>query len=56
MQAKHLNVPELSQRLGKSESYIYANWRRLGIPAIRIGQALRFPFDALLQWEEQNRA
>jgi predicted DNA-binding transcriptional regulator AlpA len=56
MSEKHLDASQLAERWGKPISWVYSNWKRLRVPAIRVGQAIRFPLKDIVQWEERNRA
>lgn len=50
----HLTPQALAARLQKPVSWVYANWQRLGIPAIKVGQAVRFRIQDIERWEEQH--
>lgn len=50
-----LTVPQLAERWQKSRQWVYSNYRRLGLKALRIGQQVRFPLEEVEAWEEANR-
>jgi hypothetical protein len=56
MTTKHMDALALAERWQKPPSWVYSNWKRLGIPAIRIGQSLRFALMDIERWEEEHRA
>jgi hypothetical protein len=53
---KFLGPSELAERWKKSPKWVYTSWRRLGLTPVRLGQALRFPLDEIVEWERKNRA
>lgn len=52
----YLTGPQLRERLNISASQMasMASRTRDPLPHIRIGQAYRFPVDALAEWEKRN--
>lgn len=55
-QADFLGPAELAARWSKSTQWVYSSWRELGLRPIRLGQALRFSLDEIVEWESKNRA
>lgn len=50
----NLTVPQLGERWQKSEQYVYSNYKRLGLKALRIGQQIRFPLEEVEAWEKSH--
>lgn len=50
----NLTVPQLGERWQKSTQYVYSNYKRLGLKALRIGQQIRFPLEEVQAWEKSN--
>jgi excisionase family DNA binding protein len=50
-----LTSREVGQLLGIPERTVRAKWREWGLPAYRIGRALRFRERNVEAWIEQNR-
>lgn len=50
MEKKYLNLEEAAKYLCTTESWIYQNHRRLGLPVLRIGRKLIFQQSALDNW------
>lgn len=53
---EYLGPAELAERWKKSSQWVYSSWRRLGLKPIRLGQALRFSLEEIVEWESKNRA
>ena len=51
----YLTAQGVADRWKKPVSWVYANWQRLGIPAIKLGQAVRFRAADIERWEESHR-
>jgi hypothetical protein len=51
---RHLTVPQLGERWQKTEQYVYSNYKRLGLKALRIGQQIRFPLEEVERWERAH--
>jgi hypothetical protein len=50
----NLTVPQLGERWQKSEQYVYSNYKRLGLKALKIGQQIRFPLEEVEAWEKSH--
>lgn len=51
---QYITTEELSQRLQVTRQTLN-NWRKQGLPFIKIGRAVRFDMDEVNKWiEEQN--
>jgi excisionase family DNA binding protein len=46
------SVADVADYLGRPVAWVYDNYRRLGIPAIKVGQALRFRPRDVERWAE----
>ena len=49
-----LTVEQLAVRWQKSDQWIYSNYRRIGLRALKIGQQLRFPAEEVEAWEQSH--
>ena len=49
-----LTVAQLADRWQKSDSWIYSNYRRIGLRVLPIGQQLRFPIEEVEAWERRH--
>jgi hypothetical protein len=47
-------VGDVGDYLNRPDSWVYDNWRKLGIPAIKVGQALRFRPRDIESWAESQ--
>jgi excisionase family DNA binding protein len=48
-------VSEVAEYLGRAVSWTYDNYRPLGIPYIKVGQAVRFKPREVEEWAEAQR-
>ncbi|WP_161934792.1 helix-turn-helix domain-containing protein [Frankia sp. R43] len=55
MREPYILIGEAANHLCVKESWLYDNWRRLGIPAYRVGQGLRFKASDLDEWMAARR-
>jgi hypothetical protein len=44
-----------AEHLGAPLGWLHDNWRRVGLPAIRVGNRINFRLSELDRWIEQNR-
>lgn len=51
-----LTVTEAASHLRQKRSWVYANWRRLGIPFIKVGNSLRVRASDLEKWLDSQKA
>jgi excisionase family DNA binding protein len=51
-----LTVAEAATHLAVAESWLYDNWKPLGVPAIKLGRQLRFRRSALDTWLDGRQA
>jgi hypothetical protein len=47
-------IDELATFLDVEKSWIYDNWRKLGIPTLKIGQKLKFKPSAVVAWVDKQ--
>ena len=47
-----VSTSEVAQHIGKPESWVYANARRLGMPRSRVGQHYRWKLSLVDAWME----
>ena len=50
-----LTAQGVADLLGVPRSWVYDNYRSLGIPALKLGAHLRFRRDAVVVWAESRR-
>lgn len=50
-----MNIDEVADYLAVKKSWIYENYKRAGLPAFKIGQALRFKRADVDQWLEAQQ-
>jgi len=48
-------ISDVAEYLGRAVSWTYDNYRRLGIPHIKVGQAVRFRPREVEDWAEAQR-
>jgi len=47
-----ITVEDVAAYLGRPKSWVYDNYKRLGIPARKIGQAVRFKPSDVVAWAD----
>ena len=52
--AKLLNSTELSEYLKVTQQTVY-NWRKQGMPTIKLGTQYRYEIDKVLEWLEERK-
>lgn len=50
-----ISLRDTAERLGVTPDSFYKTWRRWGIPAYRIGKAIKFRERDIEHWLEQHR-
>src|SRR5690242_5330872 len=50
-----MTVGEVADRLAVKRSWVYDNWRAVGLPGIKVGQALRFANVDVDAWLRDQR-
>jgi len=48
-------VADVADYLGRPVAWVYDNYRQLGIPAHKVGQALRFRMREVAEWADRQR-
>uniref|UniRef100_A0AAU2VB34 Helix-turn-helix domain-containing protein n=1 Tax=Streptomyces sp. NBC_00003 TaxID=2903608 RepID=A0AAU2VB34_9ACTN len=56
MTNKLMDADEVAAYLGKKKNWVYGEWKRQGLPFVKIGQQLRCRPEKLNEWIDSQEA